>query len=172
MALVALAAELLPWGHEFLPRCPRASVYPTTPSIAALQRAPGPVLAVTERQDWGFGRVPPACLPPNAATVYGYDSVSGYDSLFPRSYRSFIAAAEGTDPAPLANGNMVLPERAVGPLQALAGLTDALQATAEGGVALQTMPGLPRAFVVRDAPALAPAARQPGLGGRGAGARG
>ena len=121
-ALAVLAWELLPWAQDYLPRTHRADVYRVTPTIQRLMATEGRVLAVTPRESWSMTRTPPALLPPNAATVYGYDSVSGYDSLFPRTQREFIAAAEGADPAPLVNGNLLLPQHAASPLYAPADL--------------------------------------------------
>lgn len=128
LALVILGWELLPWAHEFLPKTRREHVYPITPAIDRLIRAEGRVLAVTPRNAWGMAHVPAAVLPPNAATVYHYDSIAGYDSLMVTSYREFMARAEGTDPAPAANGNMLLPNEATGPGQMLMGLGTVLAA--------------------------------------------
>ncbi len=122
IALLLIVYELLPWAHEFLPRCRREHVYPVTPTIQRLMGCKGRVLAITPHKEWRLDRVPHAVLPPNSATVYEYDSVAGYDSLFPRSYREFAAVAESADPAPVTNGNMLLPNRGVGWLQELAGL--------------------------------------------------
>ena len=112
IALLLVIYELLPWGHEFLPRCRREHVYPVTPTIERLRQSEGRVLAITPRESWRLDRTPRALLPPNSATVYEYDSVAGYDSLFPRSYREFAFWAEAADPAPVTNGNMLLPQRA------------------------------------------------------------
>ncbi len=166
LALLVLAWELLPWAHGFLPRTRRENIYPVTPAIEALQQAPGRVLAVTPRAGWGMARAPNAVLPPNAATVYGYDSISGYDSLAVTAYRVSLLRAEGAEVAPLANGNMMLPERAVGPRQALMGLGTVLAhtrpdeegpqkvslASNHGRVGLYDVaPVFPRAFVLTDA---------------------
>lgn len=152
-AIAVLAYELLPWAHEYLPRTHRADIYRVTPTIQRLMATEGRVLAVTPRETWSMTRTPPALLPPNAATVYGYDSVSGYDSLFPRSQREFLGRAEGADPAPLVNGNMMLPERADSPLYVLAGVT-AVATMPYGevgrGVDVDVVEGLPRAFTVSD----------------------
>ncbi len=170
VALLVLAWELLPWAHGFLPRTRRENVYPVTPAIEALQRAPGRVLAVTPRQGWGMARVPGAVLPPNAASVYGYDSTSGYDSLMLTTYRAYLVRGEGAEVAPLVNGNMMLPERSVGPRQALMGLDTVLAhtrphgaespqevtlASNHGRVGLyEVSPVFPRAFMLGEAEAL------------------
>lgn len=156
LALVLLLAELVPWAHEYLPRTRREHVYAMTPTAHRLQQGDGRVLAVTPRGNWGMARTPEALLPPNAATVYGYDSVSGYDSLFPESYRTFVSRAEGGQPSPPVNGNMLLPEDGDDPLYAAAGLS--VVATMPGGrvgrgVDVRAVDGLPRAFVAPDGPA-------------------
>lgn len=122
VALVVLCYELLPWAHTFLPRTRREHVYPMTPSIERLMAAEGRVLTVTPREGWSMARVPEAVLPPNSATVYGYDAIGGYDSLMLTRFRAFLSASEGTEVAPPPNGNMLLPMAACGPGQALMGL--------------------------------------------------
>ena len=51
---------------------------------------------------------PDALLPPNSASAYGYDSVQGYDSLFPKIYDRLAIAISPDGVAPLVNGNMRL----------------------------------------------------------------
>jgi len=156
LSAAVLLAELLPWGHEYLPKTRREHVYPMTPTIERLIQSQGRVLAITPRDRWGLLRTPQAVLPPNSATVFGYDSISGYDSLFPRSYRRFVNQAEGREPAPLANGNLLLPENAGDPLYAVAGLTTVAAmpyGEAGRGVDIDVLEdALPRAFVVPDGP--------------------
>ncbi len=149
VALLVLVFELLPWGHGFLPRTRRENVYPVTETTSRLGAGTSRVLAVTPRETWGFTKTPPAVLPPNSATVYGYDSVGGYDSLFPRSYREFVNAVEGAEPAPLANGNMLLPS-----WQRNWRLASVSSIVVSGGdISLGDEATCPRAFVVRDAEA-------------------
>ncbi|MGC9317561.1 MAG: YfhO family protein [Armatimonadota bacterium] len=164
-AVAILLYELLPWAYDFLPKTRREHVYPLTPAIERLIQTDGRVLAVTPREGWTMARAPEAVLPPNSATVYGYESIGGYDSLMPRSYRAFLAEAEGADPAPAANGNMLLPEEALGAEQILMGISAVLSRTrpepppgrqrstavhlagGHGGVSLyEPMAALPRAF--------------------------
>ncbi|MEA3401302.1 MAG: hypothetical protein U9R79_08705 [Armatimonadota bacterium] len=164
-ALGILLYELLPWAYDFLPKTPREHVYPLTPAIQRLMETDGRVLAVTPRDGWTMGRAPEAVLPPNSATVYGYESIAGYDSLMPRSYREFLAEAEEAEPAPAANGNMLLPQEAIGAEQVLMGVSAVLSRTrpepspnwqqlpvvdltaSHGGVALyEPVAALPRAF--------------------------
>lgn len=156
IAIVVLAYELLPWAHDYLPKTRREHIYPVTPTIRRLATAAGRVLAVTPRESWSMVQPPQALLPPNSATVYGYDSVSGYDSLFPLHYRRFVLGAEGEEPAPLENGNMLLLQRPEDPLYAVAGLRTVATMRDGGaapGVSIATLPGaLPRAFVVPNGP--------------------
>jgi hypothetical protein len=147
VALLVLVFELLPWGHEFLPRTRRENVYPVTETTSRLGAGTSRVLAVTPRGTWGFAKTPPAVLPPNSATVYGYDSVGGYDSLFPRSYRQFVNAVEGAEPAPLANGNMLLASWQRN--WRLAGVSSIV--VSGGDISLGDEATCPRAFVVHDA---------------------
>jgi hypothetical protein len=115
LAIALLALELLPWAHRFNPRIEADRLYAETPLIARLraETGGGRYLAVTPRSVWRLDRVPTeAVLPPNAGTAYGLRSVDGYDSLFPADYREYAAQTEGADPAPAANGNMLLLENA------------------------------------------------------------
>jgi hypothetical protein len=162
--LVVLAWELLPWAHEFLPRTRREHLYPVTPAIERLMAAEGRVLEVTPREEWGMARAPHAVLPPNAATVYGYDSIGGYDSLMVTDYRAYLSRAEGDELAPAVNGNMLLSEQATGSGQMLAGVGTVLAhrrppirsadqtvtlRSSHGRVAVyEVAPVLPRAFTV------------------------
>jgi hypothetical protein len=72
-------------------------------------------LAVTPRAAWTLKPRPAALLPPNTAAVYGLRDVEGYDSLYLRAYKAAAARWEGADPAPPANGNMVLLENVDAP---------------------------------------------------------
>ena len=105
------AAEVFAWGVTFLPVTKADRVYPPTALTTKLQSLPpGRLLAITPRKDWTLLQTPSALLPPNSETVYGLESIQGYDSLFPVSYLNEAAQAEGAIPSPAANGNMVLRE--------------------------------------------------------------
>ena len=112
VALVIVAAELFPWGWRFLPLAPADQVYPETALTRLLEeKGKDPnyrVLCITPRENWSLVHVPYALLPPNAATVYGWYSPDGYDSLYLKTYRDWAAKTEEPDVAPLANGNMML----------------------------------------------------------------
>jgi len=86
------------------------------------------VLALTPRAAWTLRPRPEAVMPPNTAAPMGLQDVQGYDSLYPRTYRDTAAAIEGSDPAPLTNGNMVLLERADAPELAELGVRYVLSA--------------------------------------------
>jgi hypothetical protein len=108
-ALVLL--DLLAWGRSFMPLSRRDTVYRPLPIVERLLRKEGGVwrvLPVTPQANWTLHRLPNATLPPNAATAYGYDSVQGYDSLFPRLYGRFAAEVCPEGYTPITNGNMVL----------------------------------------------------------------
>jgi hypothetical protein len=111
--ILAVAVELFPWGWRFLPLARPAQVYPETALTRLLEdKGKDPnyrVLCITPRENWSLTHVPEALLPPNAATVYGWYSPDGYDSLYLASYRTWaVKAEEGADVSPLANGNMML----------------------------------------------------------------
>ncbi len=111
--IVVLLGELWPWGREFLPLTPAERVYPTTEAIRQIQQHWGPqdrVLTITPKANWSLVHTPQALLPPNSATVYGYYSVQGYDSLSVKNYFDFARKLEGGEPAPIENGNMMLLE--------------------------------------------------------------
>ncbi len=112
LALLLVCFELFPWGWRFLPLAKQAEVYPDTALTRLLQeKGKDPdyrVLTITPRENWTIDRLPTALLPPNAATVYGWYSPDGYDSLSLASYRTWAEQAEGAGVSPLANGNMML----------------------------------------------------------------
>jgi len=115
VVLVCLLGELFWFAQAVTPRSKPADVYPQVEAIQKLQSLSGPqdrVLAITPKSSWRLDRLPrEAVLPPNAATVYELYSVQGYDSLVPRNIVSFAAKLEQGQPAPVANGNMMLLER-------------------------------------------------------------
>ncbi len=118
--IAVLFGELLPWGRRFVPMAPSEQLYAQTELTRQLQQrcdpAEGRVLAITPRHAWSLFRTPQALLPPNSATVYGYHSVQGYDSLSISDYYQFAARMERTAPAPVENGNMMLLENWTSPL--------------------------------------------------------
>jgi len=111
---VVLLAEMLPWGWRFIPMQPAADLYRQTELTRQIQKwcdpTEGRVLAITPRRAWSLLYTPQALLPPNSATVYGYLSPQGYDSLSIDDYYKFAAKLEHEPPAPVENGNMMLLE--------------------------------------------------------------
>ena len=118
--IALLLFELLPWGRRFIPMQPAADLYRQTELTRQIQKrcdpSEGRVLAVTPRRAWSLLHTPDAVLPPNSATVYGYHSPQGYDSLSIDDYYKFAAKLEHEPPAPVENGNMMLLENYTSPL--------------------------------------------------------
>ena len=113
-ALVGLALmQALPWAYRINPRSATAEVYPRTALVEKICELAenSRVLAITEPEKWTLFDLPEAMLPPNSATVYGYYSVIGYDSLFTSTYREFANEMQHGIASPAANGNMVLISR-------------------------------------------------------------
>ncbi len=118
-AMVLLLVEVVPWGWHFLPLSPPEQVYADTPLTRALAEKISPgerCLVITPRKAWSLFKLPPALLPPNADTVYGWESPQGYDSLALNAYREFARRWEGADISPVENGNMMLLEHPSRPL--------------------------------------------------------
>jgi hypothetical protein len=107
--LVAVSVgDLFAFGMRCYLTAPREDVYPATEITSYLRGHARAGRIMPLYRSWGFAEFPSAVLPPNAATVYGLHDVEGYDSLYLARYRSVIAAVEGQDPSPAANGNMLL----------------------------------------------------------------
>jgi hypothetical protein len=108
LLFAASVLELFAFGMAYYRTAPRAQVYPPTEVTDYLKSraAVGRILPLYRA--WGLERFPVAVLPPNSAMVYGLSDAQGYDSLYLARYRSVLAAVEGRDPSPAANGNMLL----------------------------------------------------------------
>ncbi len=109
LLLAVPVLELLSWDVTYNPPADSAWLErpeALTASLAELAPPGFRVLALQER--WSIGRPPAAVLPPNLATLYGYDDLQGYDSLMPRSAKRLLETVNRRDPAPLENGNMML----------------------------------------------------------------
>ncbi|MCB0826669.1 MAG: hypothetical protein KDC26_10810 [Armatimonadetes bacterium] len=62
-----------------------------------------------EKPVWNFFRPPLRVIPPNIATLYRINDISGYDSLIHRDTVAMMKEINGgEDPAPPINGNMML----------------------------------------------------------------
>lgn len=106
--LTATVVDLFSFGVRYYLTAPRDQVYPQTELTSYLRRHSSGGRIMPMHQSWGLVRFPQAVLPPNAAMTYGLRDVEGYDSLYLARYRSVLAAVEGRDPSPAANGNMLL----------------------------------------------------------------
>ncbi len=107
VAVIVLAVDLLGWGMGTIPECDRKDVYPDTALTNYLKDH-------TERRvlptnsNWSLTSFPLSLLPPNAAMVYGFYDVQGYDSLYTKAYKDYMTTDFATDPCPPENGNMIL----------------------------------------------------------------
>ncbi len=108
--LVVLAVgDSFVWGANYNPITAPERVYPQTPGIAFLRGEAKNFLVAPVNTHWSVLPTPPqgAVLPPNAATVYGFRDMGGYDSLFRASSKIRLREqADGADPSPPENGNM------------------------------------------------------------------
>ena len=115
LLLAATVADLFSFGMRSHLTAPPNRIYPETELTSYLteltsylrEHAPGSRI-MPLYQSWGLVKFPRAVLPPNSAMIYGLRDVQGYDSLYLARYRSVLAAVEGRDPSPAANGNMLL----------------------------------------------------------------
>lgn len=118
LALGLVTLEPFAAGWSLHPIASRADIYPATALTNWLQanaKDGERILFITPRHGWLPAESrpdskyhPPGILPPNGAMVYGLHDISGYDSLAPRAYRTFVAGHEGEDVSPPYNGNMIL----------------------------------------------------------------
>lgn len=118
IALLVVTGELFAATWNTQPTAARAIIYPDTTLTNFLQaqtKDGGRVLFWTPRGRWFASEEPPnasishpsGILPPNGATVYGINDISGYDSLSSGAFRQFLIQNEGADVSPPRNGNMV-----------------------------------------------------------------
>ncbi|MBX7184231.1 MAG: YfhO family protein [Vicinamibacteria bacterium] len=142
------ALDLLHFGRRHLTMADERLVYPRNDAIEFLKGIPG---------KWRVTGTP-GVLPPDSGMAYGLDSVGGYESLFNRRYREYMATADpsvGADP----DYHGVVLSRVESPLLDLINLrfivtdrvlTDPqLVLRYEGGARVyERMSALPRAFVV------------------------
>lgn len=126
LLLIASALELAAFGARYYRTAPLERVYPATELTAYLRRHVPVGRLMPLYQSWGLAKFPDAVLPPNSAMVYGLHDVQGYDSLYLARYRSVLAAVQGRDPSPPANGNMLLGSSADPSLLAALGVTHVL----------------------------------------------
>lgn len=92
--------------------------------------------------EWDLLAPAPALMPPNTASLFRSRDVGGYDSLLHRDTVKLLADANRQDPAPPANGNMMLVKPGVG-LQGLAdlGVTEYWSWSRGEGLVVKPLPG-------------------------------
>ena len=114
-ALICIAAaDLFRPLFGYNPCVDESRIYPVTPAIAWLQAHVRPgdrIMPINQRRGWSIDHPPQAILPPNAATVYGFDDLQGYDSLQTGAYKAYASKLDGHDASPDANGNMVFVDK-------------------------------------------------------------
>jgi hypothetical protein len=133
-AMVGLVtADLFLAGLWSNPTAPLEAVYPVTPGLKLLQERLNPHERLFPvNREWSLYTAPPAALPPNAAMVYGFRDVQGYDSLLTGQYKAFaneFARADrfgNRDASPPEVGNMVFMQNANAPKTPLLGAAWAL----------------------------------------------
>jgi len=91
-ALIAYGWNLVPSGDNTIPR---------TPDDPNARHA-------FVNHIWGLFAPAPAIMPPNTAAISRMHDVGGYDSLLHRDTVAFLHQVDQDDPAPRANGNMML----------------------------------------------------------------
>ncbi|MCX6359098.1 MAG: hypothetical protein NT029_04800 [Armatimonadetes bacterium] len=101
-----LAADLFVAGVPLYHTAREEAVYPASHTVEAVKAGAGHDRAAALNASWSFAG-PRAALPPNAAMVYGYRDVQGYDSLMPAAVKRTLTEATGADPSPPEVGNMV-----------------------------------------------------------------
>ncbi|MCW5942032.1 MAG: hypothetical protein KIS66_07355 [Fimbriimonadaceae bacterium] len=84
-----------------------------TPPVAASAKDPSRVAFVNDR--WDLLVPAPALMPPNTATAGRVVDLAGYDSLLHRDTVKMLADIMGQDPAPPANGNIMLVKSSADP---------------------------------------------------------
>jgi hypothetical protein len=107
VAVIVLAVDLIGWGMGTIPECDRNDVYPDTTLTNYLKEHTDRRVLPTN-SNWSLTSFPLSLLPPNAAMVYGYYDVQGYDSLYTKAYKDYMTADFAADPCPPENGNMIL----------------------------------------------------------------
>ena len=104
MLLIITIVDLFRFAHKFTPFTNQEYLFPQTKVISFLQKDPDVFRIMT---------TDPRILPPNFSSMYGLQSVDGYDPLFLRSYAELIAALERNKPditPPFGFNRIVKPE--------------------------------------------------------------
>jgi len=138
VAGLVLAVDLLGWGMGTIPECERKEVYPETALTNYLKDHTNRRV-LPANSNWSLTSLPVALLPPNAAMVYGFYDVQGYDSLYTKVYKDYMTTDFATDPCPPENGNMILGKAAS---KSALGLSVALADSAPKGNVLYSSDGI------------------------------
>lgn len=85
-----------------------ASLVPTGRPLERPSGLEADVRRAFQNDQWGLLAPAPALMPPNTASLFRSRDVGGYDSLLHRDTVKLLADANRQDPAPPANGNMML----------------------------------------------------------------
>jgi hypothetical protein len=110
LVIAVIVADLFSFGMGFNPTANPEQVYPNTPLTDWIKENAGPARIMPINDKWSLYSLRPlekAVLPPNAATVYGFYDMQGYDSLFSRQYKQFVDTQLQMDSCPPENGNMM-----------------------------------------------------------------
>ncbi len=125
-----LATDLLAAGMPLYHTAPEDAVYSASQTVEAIKAHAGHGRAAALNASWSFAG-PSAVLPPNAAMVYEFRDVQGYDSLMPAAVKRTLTDAAGADPSPPEVGNMVFLRREAAPVAANLGVALLLTRTDE-----------------------------------------
>src|SRR5262249_13539672 len=111
LVLTAVVVDFAGFSCSYNPVAPESLIYPPGDLTRWLAtNAPGERLVAVNR-GWSLYQAPRALLPPNAALAYRQLDAQGYDSLFLARYKRLAKAAQGEEPSPQENGNIVFFKR-------------------------------------------------------------
>lgn len=114
LVIGVIVSDLFSFGMGFNQTAPREQVYPKTELTRWITDNINNARLMPINSRWSLSVTPSSVLPPNAATVYGFYDMQGYDSLFPRAYKEFVDRNIGMDSSPRENGNMLFIKQYVG----------------------------------------------------------
>jgi hypothetical protein len=154
----------LPWTYPALPVIVIAAlpglflVRSGMPKLDHVLKASEQDRVAIVNSKWDLLTAADALYPPNTAALNGIHELGGYDSIVDVRTRDELAAIDGKDPAPAANGNMMFVKPTFNPdLLAEAGATEvwsltplaqlSTEPTIDHGVYRYKLPGRGRAFM-------------------------
>ncbi len=110
--LLVFIAILEPFaqGYRYPLYAKREAVFPEVPLLSEVRPNPAERIATLNTR-WSLYDAPPAVMPPNTSAMYRLYDVAGYDSLLPLHTKQVLDWINGTDSAPLENGNMQFVKR-------------------------------------------------------------